>query len=97
MSFNAKNRPINRLDTDFLPIYDSVDDLAFQGVYTGANLTFKGSARPGTPTSEPAWQICKFTYSGANLVSITWPLNASGAPSNDYEFIFDNYASYTYV
>jgi hypothetical protein len=96
MTSHASNRPFNRLDTDLRPIYDSVDDLAFQGIYSGSNLTFKGQARPGSLTSEPVWQICQLTYTGSNLVSITWPLNANGAPSNDYEFVFDDYASYTY-
>jgi hypothetical protein len=93
----VQNRPFARLDAQGRPIYDSVDDLAFQGDYSSSNLIYKGSARPGAATSDPVWQICFLTYSGSNLVSITWPENVQGNASNDYEFIWDDRTTYTYV
>lgn len=97
MSNVVGNRPFTRLDAGERPIYDSVDDLAFRGVYTGTNLIYKGFARPGALTSDAVWQIAKLAYDGSgNITSITWPQNQYNNASNDYMFIWDNYASYTY-
>jgi len=92
----ANNRPIGRLDAQGRPIPDSWTDEAFQGAYTGDNLIYKGFAKPGAATSAAVWQIAKLAYSGSNIISITWPQNANGHASNDYIFVWDNRASYTY-
>jgi len=99
MSSNVKNRPFNRLDAQNYVIYDSVDDLAFLGDYlAGTNLIYKGFARPGSSTANAVWQIAKLAYDGNNnVISIKWPLTSDGVASNDYEFIWANRASYTYV
>lgn len=97
------NRPFGRLDSGERLIYDSVDDLAFQGEYDmNNNLIYKGFARAGSDTADPVWQIAKLTYDGSNnLVTITWPESligySIGNPSTDYEFIWDNRAALTYV
>ena len=92
------NRPFNRLDAGERTIYDSVDDLAFQGDYTGTNLIYKGFARAGADVTKAVWQIAKLAYDGSsNIISITWPKNTLGNPSNDYEFIWNSRASYTYA
>lgn len=93
----GNTRPINALDANNRPIYDSVDDLALQIIYNGSNPQYIGFARPGADVNAPVWKIQKLNYSGANLTSRQWPINASGAASNDYEFVFSNYASYTYA
>jgi YD repeat-containing protein len=94
---SQNNRPLGYIDAQGRLIYDSVDDLAFQGEYSSSNLIYKGSARPGTATSSPNWQIALLTYDMSNnLTSITWPQNTDGVASNDYIFIWDNRASYTY-
>lgn len=91
------NRPVGQVDTNYIVNQSSYLDLAFQGQYTGTNLIYKGLARPGSSTAEAVWQIAFLTYDGSNnLLSIQWPLNSSGAPSNDYEFIWADRASYTY-
>lgn len=91
------NRPFNRLDAGERPIYDSVDDLAFRGEYTGTDLIYKGFARTGAATSAAVWQIAKLTYDVShNILSITWPENDQGNASNDYEFAWDSRAGYTY-
>jgi hypothetical protein len=90
------NRPVGRLDSQGRPIPDSWTDEAFQGAYTGDNLIYKGFARPGAATSSAVWQIAKLAYSGSNVTSITWPEDSNGNASNDYVFVWDNRASYTY-
>lgn len=94
---STNNRPIGYLDAQGREIYDSVDDLAFQGQYSGNNLIYKGFAKPGASTGAAVWQIAKLTYDGSNNVtSVTWPQNASGNASNDYIFIWTGRAGYTY-
>lgn len=93
----VKNRPMGRTDAQGRVIPDSFGDLAFQGAYTGTNLIYKGFARPGSSTSAAVWQIALLTYDGSsNLLSITWPQDASGSASNDFQFIWANRATYTY-
>lgn len=88
--------PVLKHDANLIPIQESYREMAFQGAYTGANLDYVGFAKPGTATSAAAWQISKLTYSGANLVSITWPENSLGIASTLYEFVWDDRATYTY-
>jgi hypothetical protein len=71
----------------------------FEGEYDGSNnLIYAGFALPGTSTSAPSWQIRKLTYSGTNLISVTWPQfpYAGGIASRDYKFVWADRASYTY-
>ncbi len=58
----------------------------------GGNVEYMGKATIGTATSEPRWQIQKFTYNvGGDIIHKGW------AESNDdFVHIFDNYASFTY-
>lgn len=93
----VKNRPCGRLDAQGRPIPSSFGNMAFQGDYAmTSNLTYVGFARPGSATSAPVWQIFLLSYSGSDLTSITWPQDPNGAASNDYEFIWDDRAGYTY-
>ena len=58
----------------------------------GSNPIYVGWADPGSPTSEPEWRIAKLTYTGANLVSVTW------AQGNIlYRHVWDDRATYTYT
>lgn len=93
----VKNRPCGRKDAQSNLIPSSFDDMAFQGVYAGTNLTYKCFARPGSLITDPVWQIAHCTYDGSNnLISITWPQDVNGHASNDYQFIQANFAGYTY-
>ncbi len=93
----VKNRPIGFKDAQGNVIPTSFNDMAFQGQYSGTNLIYKGFARPGALTSAPVWQIALLTYDGSgNIISVTWPENTYGAASNDFQFIWDNRAGYTY-
>jgi hypothetical protein len=72
--------------------------MSFRGEYTGSNLTFFGFARPGESTADAVWQIAKLAYGvGNTLISITWPKDANGNASNDYQFVWDDRAMYTYA
>lgn len=91
------NRPFGRLDAQGRVIPDSFSDLAFQGEYSGTDLIYKGFARPGSVTTDPVWQIAKCTYDGShNLLTITWPQDANGHASNDYQFQWSQRGTYTY-
>lgn len=95
----SETRPVGYQNNFGVFIPDSFSDNAFRGVYDGNNnLIYKAVARPGTATTEQGWQLAKLSYDGNNnLISITWPVNAKGNPSNDYEFIQADYLSYTYM
>ncbi len=91
-------RPRGLLNSQGYVIPDSFENEAFRGEYDGSNnLLYAGFARPGTATSSAFWLIFKMTYTGTNLISITWPVNSNGAVSHDYEFEWDDRATYTYV
>ena len=77
-------------------IPDSYDEKAFRGEYDGSNnLIYAGFAIQGTLNSAMQWQIKKFTYTGTNLTSVTWP-QYNGMATTDYNFVWDDRASYTY-
>ena len=93
----VQNRPIARKDAQGNLIPGFFDDLSFRGIYAGTNIIYKGFARVGASTSEPVWQISYITYDGSNnILSITWPQDVNGNACNDYQFIWDDYAGYTY-
>lgn len=95
----SRTRPQGYANNNGEYIPDSFSDEAFRGQYdTLNNLTYKGFARPGSPTSAQVWQIAQLNYdTNNNIISILWPVNALGVPSNDYEFIWDNRLSYVYA
>lgn len=94
----VKYRPLARKDANGNIIATSFSDQAFYGVYDGSNnLIYKGFARPGTSSGSTGWQLAKLTYDvNNNLLTITWPQDANGNASNDYQFIATSYAGYTY-
>ena len=90
-------RPSGLRDSQGNLIQASYEWQAFQGVYSGTNLIYSAFARPGASVDAPVWQISKLTYDGSgNVISITWPHNLYGVATSDYEFVFSNYAGYTY-
>lgn len=98
MSSFVGNRPFGKLDAQGRVIPESFGDMAFEGDYTGNDLIYKGFARPGSATSAAVWQIAKMAYDGShNLTSIKWPEDSNSHASSDYQFVWDNRASYTYV
>lgn len=92
------NRPIGKTDSKGQLSQDSFLDESFRGEYSGDNLIYKAFAKPGSDEGTLSWQIAFLTYDGSgNVLSITWPINAEGVPSSDYEFSWTARASYTYV
>jgi len=60
------------------------------------NAIFVARAQIGTAESAQKWQICKMAYdSNSSVTSVTWPQNADGNPSSDYEFVFKANADLT--
>lgn len=93
----AKNRPLGRLDAQGRTIPESFADMEFKGdLAGGSSLVYVGLARPGSATSGAVWQIRKLTYSGSTVIGVSWPQDSNSHASNDYQFVWDNRASYTY-
>lgn len=71
----------------------SKEDYVTRYAYDVSNrVEYVGYARPGTATDVAKWQILKYTYDGAGLV--TSQLFAQG--SHDYSYVWDNRATYDY-
>jgi YD repeat-containing protein len=98
MTATVGNNPYIKLDANGRQIQDSSEDLAFRGDYQGGNnLIYSGFARPGSSTAAAVWQISKHAYDASNnLTSTTWPQNSSSHASSEYQFVWDNRATYTY-
>ena len=99
----ASSGPINRpfkygeKDRREFIVQDSEVALRAQNDANG-NPIYIGRAKVGTPTSEAKWQIQFLAWDANNSVtSVTWPQNAEGNPSGNYEFEWDERASYTYA
>jgi YD repeat-containing protein len=94
---NLQHRPIALLDAQGRLNINFYSQLAFRGDdNSGTTLIYKGWARPGSATSAAVWQIQKLAYDASgNVTSITWP-QVNSIASNDFQFIWDNRASYTY-
>lgn len=61
------------------------------------NPIYIGRAKVGSLADEPLWQISFHTYdANGSLTSKTWPVNSIGAPTTEYEFIWDDRATYTF-
>lgn len=101
MSFSPSrtNRPLKYGPADrreFI-VQDSEVALQAQNDASG-NPIYIGRAKVGTPTSEAKWQIQFLTWDGNNaILSVEWPQNAAGNPSAEYEFEWDERATYTYA
>jgi len=55
------------------------------------NPIYVGWAIPGTGILESRWRICKLTYTATFVTAVNW---ASG--TNEYKFVWNDRASYTY-
>lgn len=93
------NQPILKRDAQHNVCQESyINDTAFRGEYDGNNnLIYKGYARPGADEQDSVWQIAFLTYDGNNNVtSITWPQGINGAASSEFNFVWNDRATYTY-
>ena len=73
-------------------------DKSFRGIYDGSNnLIYAGFALPGSDEAVACWQIKQLNYDGSNnLISILWP-EYNGKADTGYDFIWNDYAGYTYI
>ena len=100
MSFNAArtNRPFKFGQKDRREFIVQDSEVALQIEYDGDNNPiYVGRARIGSSTGDTVWQIQSLAYdANDNLLSITWPQNSLGNASAEYEFEWDERATYTY-
>lgn len=88
--FGSQNRRIS-------VIQDS--EVAFRAINDSkGNPLYIGKALVGTLESEPKWQLRKMTYdSNQGIIKVSWPVNAEGEASSDFEFIWTNVENYQYL
>jgi hypothetical protein len=98
ISVSKRNRPIKFGEKDRREFITQETEVAFQSQNdANGNPIYLGRAKAGTATDEQKWQLQYLTYDGTNTVtSITWPQNPDGRASTEYEFSWDDRASYTY-
>lgn len=87
--FGAKDR------REFI-VQDSEVALRAQNDANG-NPIYIGRSKIGTLDGEVKWQIQLLAWDANNsITSVTWPQNSEGNASAEYEFEWDERASYTY-
>jgi len=99
MSNSGQNRPFSFGDRDRRTYitYKSEMEIRCQNDANG-NPIYIGRAKAGTAESDSTWQISFHTWdANDSLLTKQWPLNSEGAASTDYEFVWDDRATYTYV
>jgi len=94
----AANRPFKFGSRDRREFIVSDGEVAIRSQNDGSgNALYLGRAKVGTLTSEDKWQISFQAYDGNDaLTSRTWPQNSDGSASSEYEFTWDDRATYTY-
>ncbi len=93
-----QNRPFKYGPNDRREFIVQDSEVAFRAENNGSgNPIYIGRAKIGSGESEEKWQICFVEYDGTDAVdSITWPQNALGAASAEYEFSWTDRATYTF-
>jgi len=99
MAQNLQNRPFKfgpRDRVEFI-VYNSETAIICQNNASG-NPIYIGRAKVGSAQSAGVWQISFHTYDASgSLLTKTWPIDETGVASTEYEFVWANRASYTYV
>jgi hypothetical protein len=98
MATSGQNRPFSFGDRDRRTYitYKSEMEIRCENDAAG-NPVYIGRAKVGAAEDEPSWQISYHTWDANNsLLSKEWPQNSEGAASTDYEFVWDDRASYTF-
>lgn len=61
------------------------------------NPVYIGRAKLGVAEDDDRWQISKHTWDGNDsLLTKKWPVNPETETSANYEFVWDDRATYTY-
>jgi len=94
----AQNRPFKFGAADRREFIVQDSEVALQAQNDGdGNPIYLGRAKVGTLTSEAKWQIRLIAYdANQGVTSVTWPQNDEGNASSDFEFEWDDRATYTY-
>lgn len=91
------NRPFKYGQRDRREFIVKDNEVALRIEYDGSNNPiYVGRAKVGVLDGEQKWQISRNTFSGVNLTETKWPQNSLGNASAEYEFEWDERASYTY-
>ena len=98
MSNAGQNRPFSFGERDRRTFITYKSELEIRCENDGSgNPIYIGRAKVGTSEARSLWQISKHTWDGNNsLLTKKWPQNSEGAASTDYEFVWNDRASYTY-
>lgn len=94
----TQNRPFKygTKDRREFVVQDSEVALRAQNNASG-NPIYLGRAKIGVLNGEVKWQIRFLEYDGNDsVISVTWPQNSEGNASSEYEFEWDERATYTY-
>lgn len=98
MTRSAINRPFKYGPNDrreFI-VHDCEVEIRCENDANG-NVVYLGFAKVGVLDDEAKWQISYHTWDSNNsLLTKTWPQNDLSNPSTEYEFTWDDRASYTY-
>ena len=98
MTRSGQNRPFKFGERDrreFI-VQDSEVALRAQNDANG-NPVYLGRAKVGTLNGEVKWQIRFIEYdANQGVTSITWPQNDQGNASAEFEFEWDDRATYNY-
>lgn len=99
MTRSGQNRPFKYGERDRREFIVQDSEVALQAENDGnGNPIYLGRAKVGTATSVDKWQISAIAYDGnQGVTSVTWPQNDEGNPSSEYEFTWDDRATYTYA
>jgi len=98
ISAQRTNRPLKFGQKDRREFIVQDSEVALRIEYDGSNNPiYIGRAKVGVLPGEVKWQLQSLSYDGSdNLISIEWPQNAAGNASAEYEFEYDERATYTY-
>lgn len=89
--------PELKIDNNYIRIQESAKDITFRGDYVGSNLIYGGFAKAGSSTADPVWKIIRLTYDvNDNLLRLEYPERTNDLGSSDYEFVYDDRATYNY-
>lgn len=98
MSNPGTNRPQSFGDRDRRTYITYKSEMAIRCENdSDGNPIYIGRAKAGTAEDVAEWQISFHTWSNNSLISKEWPVNSENAVSTDYEFVWDDRASYTYL
>jgi len=97
MSSGSINRPFKFGSKDRREFIVQDSEVALRVEYdASSNPLYVGRAKVGTVEGDLKWQISFNTFVGTDLTETTWPQNADGNASADYEFSWTARAGYTF-